>query len=134
MFCQKCGAKNEDNAATCVSCNEKMDQTVVMATAAEAAPQPQTQPKTQPQPQIQSYLAFAIIVTVLCCIPFGIPAIVYAAQVPGKVAAGNIEGALDSSKKAKMWCWIAFGAGLAFMIIYTAMTCLPLLLSSAQQH
>ena len=128
MFCQKCGAKNEDQATACISCNEKLYQTVVMATAAGAAPQPQS------QPQIQSHMVFAIIVTVLCCLPFGIPAIVYAAQVPGKVAAGNIEGALESSRKAKMWCWIGFWSGLAFSIIYTAMTCLPLLFSGIPQH
>ena len=111
MFCKKCGAQNEDNATACASCNEKLDQTVVMATAAEAAPKPQS------QPQIQSHMVLAIIITLVCCIPFGIPAIVYAAQVSGKVAAGNIEGALESSRKAKMWCWIGFWSGLAFTII-----------------
>ncbi len=121
MFCKKCGAQNEDNAAACVSCNEKLDQTVIMATAAAS------------QPPIQSYLVFAILVTVLCCIPFGIPAIVYAAQVPGKAAAGNIEGALQSSRKARMWCWIAFGAGLAFVIIYTAINLL-FVATAASQH
>jgi uncharacterized membrane protein YvbJ len=109
MFCKKCGAQNEDNAAACVSCSEKLQEATTAATVAAA-----------PQPQIQSYLVFAIVVTVLCCIPFGIPAIVYAAQVSGKVASGNIEGALESSRKAKMWCWIAFVSGLAFMIIYMA--------------
>lgn len=110
MFCRKCGAKNDDNVTACISCNEQLKQTVIVATAAEAAP----------QPQIQSYLVFAIIVTVLCCLPFGIPAIVYAAQVSGKVAAGNIEGALESSRKAKMWCWIAFGVGLAYITFCVA--------------
>ena len=122
MFCRKCGAKNDDNATACVNCNEKLEQTVVMATAAATAP----------QPQIQSYLVFAIIVTVLCCLPFGIPAIVYAAQVPGKVAAGNIAGALESSRKARMWCWIGFWSGLAYITFCAA--CMIFSFLIAPQH
>jgi hypothetical protein len=53
-------------------------------------------------------------------VPFGIPAIVFAAQVNGKLAAGDYTGAVETSKKAKMWCWIAFGAGFAFVIISIA--------------
>ncbi len=47
----------------------------------------------------------------------GIPAIVYAAQVSGKVQAGDLPGAIDASNKAKMWGWISFGVGLAFGVI-----------------
>jgi hypothetical protein len=48
----------------------------------------------------------------------GIPAIVYAAQVNGKLQAGDIAGAQAASKNAKMWCWISLGAGLAVGLIY----------------
>ena len=61
---------------------------------------------------VPNYLVPAILVTVLCCLPFGIPAIVYAAQVNGKLQVGDVVGAKESSKNAKMWCWISFGAGL----------------------
>jgi hypothetical protein len=50
--------------------------------------------------------------------PFGIPAIVYSAQVNGKIQSGDIQGAIDSSKKAKMWGWISFGVGLVTGVIY----------------
>jgi hypothetical protein len=53
-------------------------------------------------------------------VPLGIPAIVYAAQVNSKVMQGDIAGARNSSKNAKMWCWIAFGSGLAINLIYAA--------------
>jgi len=43
----------------------------------------------------------------------GIIAIVYAAQVNGKVAGRNYAGAAESSKMAKIWCWITF----AFVLI-----------------
>jgi len=49
--------------------------------------------------------------------PFGIVAIVYSAQVNGKLKAGDYEGALESSNKAKTWGWVSFGIGLAIGLI-----------------
>jgi hypothetical protein len=71
-----------------------------------------------PTVYVPNYLVFAILSTVLCCLPAGIPAIVYAAQVNGKLQVGDIAGAQVASKNAKMWCWISFGLGLAFCFIY----------------
>lgn len=67
--------------------------------------------------KIPNYLVQAILVTLCCCLPGGIVAIVYAAQVNSKQAAGDIAGAQDSSNKAKMWCWISFGVGLVINLI-----------------
>jgi hypothetical protein len=64
------------------------------------------------QPTVPNYLWQSIVVTACCCLPFGIAAIVFAAQVNTKLAAGDVSGAMESSRKAKMWCWIAFGLGL----------------------
>jgi hypothetical protein len=47
-----------------------------------------------------------------------IVAIIFAAQVNGKAAAGDIQGAMESSKKAKLFSFIAIGLGLAGTIIY----------------
>ena len=66
---------------------------------------------------IPNYLVQSILVTLCCCLPAGIPAIVYAAQVNGKLQAGNVGGALESSKNARMWCWIAFAVGIAATIV-----------------
>jgi Interferon-induced transmembrane protein len=65
----------------------------------------------------QNYLVFAILATVLCCIPAGIPAIIYAAQVNGKLQQGDLAGAKVASDNAKMWCWISFGLGLGVIVI-----------------
>ncbi|HPQ41635.1 MAG TPA: CD225/dispanin family protein [bacterium] len=67
---------------------------------------------------ISNYLVPSILVTLFCCLPLGIPAIVFAAQVNGKVQAGDIQGAQESSRKAKMFCWISFAAGLVFGLAY----------------
>ena len=63
-------------------------------------------------PPVPNYLAQAILCTIFCCLPFGIIAIVFAAQVNGKLASGDYRGAMQSSEQAKMWCWISFGIGL----------------------
>lgn len=67
---------------------------------------------------ISNYLVPAILVTVLCCVPFGIPAIICAAKVDGLVSRGDIAGALEASRKAKTWTWIAFGCGLGTVLLY----------------
>lgn len=67
---------------------------------------------------VPNYLPQAILSTIFCCLPFGIVAIVYAAQVNSKLAAGDYEGAQSASKSAKLWSWISFGSGLAVFLIY----------------
>jgi Interferon-induced transmembrane protein len=67
---------------------------------------------------VPNYLVFAILVTVFCCLPTGIAAIIYAAQVNTKLQAGDIAGAQLSSKNAKLWVLISAGAGVLFTLCY----------------
>jgi hypothetical protein len=90
---------------------------------------PPQQPEAQvsyPPPHAQvlvpNYLVPAILTTLFCCLPFGIVSIVYAAQVNGKLEAGDRAGALESSRKAKMWAWISFGTGLVLIVGYVLVT------------
>ena len=66
---------------------------------------------------VPNYLIPAII-SLFCCLPIGIVGVIFAAQVNGKVAAGDTAGALDASKKAKMFSFIAIGLGLLGIIGY----------------
>ena len=66
---------------------------------------------------VPNFLVPAII-SIFCCLPLGVVAVIFAAQVNGKVAAGDTAGALDSSKKAKMFSYIAIGLGLAGIACY----------------
>jgi hypothetical protein len=68
--------------------------------------------------KIQNYLVQSILITLCCCVPPGIVAIVYAAQVNTKLAAGDIQGAHESARLAKIWSWVGFGAGVLSGIIY----------------
>jgi hypothetical protein len=73
---------------------------------------------------VPSYLVQAILVTIFCCLPFGIPAIVFAAQVSSKQAAGDYAGAVAASNKARTWCWASFGVGLAVCVLWFAVAVL----------
>src|SRR5258705_8454794 len=80
--------------------------------------QPWTPPSSPNAPAtVPNYLIPAIL-SLFCCFPLSIVAIIFAAQVNGKVAAGDIQGAMDSSKKAKMFSFIAIGLGLLFWLCY----------------
>lgn len=78
---------------------------------------PPPPPSTAPV-NIPNYLVFAILTTVFCCLPAGVVSIVYAAQVNGKIAAGDIAGAMAASKNAKLWAMISAGVGFAFIALY----------------
>jgi Interferon-induced transmembrane protein len=70
---------------------------------------------------VPNHLVWAILATVLCCLPSGIVAIVYSAQVNSKLLAGDIAGAQASSNSAKTWCWVSLGLGLATVAASIAM-------------
>ena len=83
-----------------------------------AQPQQPIQPQyagQQPanaEPCPPTNLVWAIISTVLCCLPAGIVAIVYATQVTNKYRAGDIEGAKRASEIGAWWCIAAIILGL----------------------
>ncbi|HUH08731.1 MAG TPA: CD225/dispanin family protein [Egibacteraceae bacterium] len=68
-----------------------------------------------------NHLVWAILTTVFCCLPFGIPSIVFAAQVNGKWAAGDVAGAQRSSDMAKKWAIASAATGLVVIVGYFAL-------------
>ena len=69
-------------------------------------------------PQVPNNLVWAILTTLFCCLPAGIVSIVYAAQVNGKLAVGDIAGARESSDKAKKWAMWSAIAALVMIALY----------------
>jgi len=119
IYCPQCGTPNADTASACGNCQAALPQ----AGAAPMAPTPGADLRPPaPQPKIQNYLIPAIIVTLCCCLPGGIVAIVYAGQVNTKLQAGDIAGAQAASNNAKLWCLISAGVGLVGSVIYLALT------------
>jgi hypothetical protein len=80
-------------------------------------PQPYAQQPQPPAAAINTYMLPAILLTV-CCVPAGIAAVIYAAQVNTKLRAGDVAGAMQSAQMAKRWCVIAFCVEIAIVGIY----------------
>jgi len=118
VFCPKCGTENTNNAAICIECHHNL-QSIQQPGAAVAPEMVQPLPPMGAQPvgSVPNYLVQSILLTLFCCLPLGIVAIVFAAQVNSKLAAGDYHGAIDSSNKARMWCWWSFGLGLASVVL-----------------
>ncbi len=67
-----------------------------------------------------NYLVWAILSTIMCCLPLGIASIVFSAQVNDKWARGDVAGAMESARKAKQfatWSAVAYFVVAAVVII-----------------
>lgn len=78
--------------------------------------QPRMQQTGEKRPS--TYLGWAIAATLLCCLPLGVVAIIYAAGVNSKYDRGDIEGARKASDKAQLWIILTVTLGLIWMPIY----------------
>ena len=125
MFCTVCGQHNQDDARFCTACGREIRvpgaspqdtggiEEPPYSDASYQSPHYGAVPSHPQSPEeIPNYLPQAILVTICCCLPAGIVSIVYAAQVNGKVAQGDVEGARQSSNNARTWAWVAFGLGI----------------------
>jgi len=67
-----------------------------------------------------SYLVESILVTLFCCLPFGIAGIVNASKVETLYYSGDIEGAKQASKRASKWNNYGIWFGIAFAVLSIA--------------
>ena len=66
----------------------------------------------------KDYLVESILVTLFCCMVFGILGIVYSVQANSAFSSGNITAANEFSAKAKQWVTYGFWCGIAVVGIY----------------
>ena len=78
--------------------------------------QQQGMPNQTPPPA--NNMVGAILVTILCCLPFGIAAIVNASRVESLWYAGNQQAAIDAAEKARKWVIAAIVSSLVFGALY----------------
>ncbi len=117
IHCATCGVEMEPSSRFCANCGA--------VTASQANRGPVYAPGMLhagglgygAPANVPNYLVGAILATICCCLPAGIVAIVYAAQVNGKLAAGDYTGAVRYSNNAKIWCWVSFGLGIAWFVL-----------------
>ena len=132
MFCRHCGQENASNAVRCIRCGEAMTPEIVSPrpTAGDQSSPPTHASSTTTSENVGNNLVWAILATLFCCLPTGIVAIVYAAQVNTKLAHGDIPGARESARSAATWSWVSFGLGLLFSVGYFVLV----FLSIAAEH
>ena len=124
VFCVNCGSENPSDARFCRQCGQGLE-------VSQPAPPPFTGQgqtsdpfTTQPPPQygapahIDNHLIWAILATICCCVPTGIVAIVFAAQVNSKFAQGDVEGARRYANNARTWAIISAVLGAIGGVIY----------------
>lgn len=117
--CPKCQAFMPDGVPFCSQCgcpltSESAASSMGMPPAGPGMPPPMGQnppfyPNGMPgpyppgygAPQVPDYLVWAILETLLCCLPLGIVAIVYASQANSAKAIGNYAEAIQKSQTAK---------------------------------
>ena len=69
-------------------------------------------------PMPDNYLVWAILCTVLCCLPLGIVSIISSTKVSAAYNVGDYVGAQKASDDAKKWAmWGAIG-GFLFLAVY----------------
>ena len=66
----------------------------------------------------ENNLAWAIVSTLLCCWPLGIPAIINAAKVDRLWANGYREEAIEAANNAKTWAKRSLYAAIAVWLVY----------------
>ena len=77
-----------------------------------------TKIKSTPSLPPKSWMVESILVTLFCCLPFGIAGIVNASKVESKFYAGDIAGAKRASDEAGKWTKVSFFIGIGGIVLY----------------
>ena len=120
MYCTQCGTEAEEGGRFCAKCGRALS-----GSTEQDWPAPETREaraydpnyRREDRPHVPDHLVWAILSTVFCCPPTGIVSIVYAAQVNGKVAAGDFAAARKASQDAKAWIWVSVVVGIILYAI-----------------
>ena len=127
-YCTQCGQPIPEESKFCTNCGSP----VPTPPPSEVKPdlqysqqqykQPSPTPSRPTTPKPKSNLVLAILSTIFCCLPLGIPAIVFAAKVDNLWNAGQYAEAEDASRKARNWMLASIITGVVWVIICTIIT------------
>ena len=116
--CDSCGTEYSDEAAFCPACGKPMADSAKAEAEEVVFSVGGMQAARAIPPKIESHLVKAIISALCCCLPFGIAAIVYAAQVGPNLNANNLNAALEASRKANLWSNLAIGMSVILQVLW----------------
>ena len=116
MKCPNCNAEIPNGSTFCPVCG------------ASISSQPQfNQPQGYPQgvagDKPNNNLVWAILSTVLCCLPTGIYAIILSTKVDSLWNSGQYDEAKLKAEEAKKWSMIVAGIGIVVSILYGIVMC-----------
>lgn len=134
MNCPNCGTSNPETSSLCANCGRPLSAASASTGGYAPPPPPSAQASYTPPPppsrpggsfnppppvgeKIPNYLVWSILLTICCCQPVAIIAIVFGAMVNSRLQAGDVAGALQASKNAKICLLIAAGLTLLGWII-----------------
>ncbi|MBP5596357.1 MAG: CD225/dispanin family protein [Pseudobutyrivibrio sp.] len=112
-FCSKCGQPIAEGVSFCSSCGAPIGNS---ANVNSNFNQSFNQINNTVPPD--NYLVWAILTTILCCLPFGIVAIVYSTKVNSLWITGHTVEAMEAAKSAKTWSIVSASVGAACIISY----------------
>lgn len=120
MNCPSCGTNNLDTSSICVNCGRPLT----------APPPPPPPPPHVPRGlphhtaaqhasgvPIPNYLVRSVFATLCCCLPLGVLAIIFGAQVNSKLASGDVAGAMQASENARKLSFYAIIIGVIVIIL-----------------
>lgn len=119
-FCPSCGANSHQDAVICIKCGIQLEaRNLSQYQNSQFQIPPNTNSDIFRNISIpKTWLAESILVTLFCCMPFGIVGIVNASKVESRYNSGDTEGAIRASEEAKKWTTLGFWIGLSLAIIY----------------
>lgn len=69
-------------------------------------------------PMPKTWLIESILVTLFCCLPFGIVALIYSSRVESRFFAGRIAEAQEASRSARTWVLVSLFTAIGSFFIY----------------
>lgn len=115
MFCKNCGKEISEDVRFCPNCG--CDLTGSQPAGNGGQPRDMHRGQTKPP----THLVLAIIVTIFCCLPFGILSIIYSTKVDSYWLAGNVNEAWAYSRKAWNWALVGLVLSVVWWIVYMIM-------------
>ena len=147
MYCSNCGAQNDESATRCSNCGSTLQR--IETPTVDVPPPPQMAGGSiygGSASAVPTRLVGAIVLTILnfvlafftfitgLGVITGIIAIVFAAQVNGKLNSGDYAGAVEASKMARILNWVSLGilaVGVLIIAILVIFTILVLVGAAA---
>lgn len=108
MYCRNCGAEIPDGSRYCTNCGQSQtpDRNIYEAPV-----------RNRPS----NYMILSILVTIFCCLPFGIVGIIFASRVDSAWNSGHYDDAVEFSRKARNWSLWGIALCLLVYIAYFAL-------------